>query len=65
MKYIISEQQLATVFGMYNPREFLYYKNLAEPFRFKRQFMKKYPKNSVEWDYFSFLVNEYTSMSNG
>ncbi|WP_029298637.1 hypothetical protein [Chryseobacterium hispalense] len=29
------------------------------------EFMKKYPKNSVEWDYFSFLVNEYTSMSNG
>lgn len=44
MKYIISEQQLDTVFGMYNPNDFLYYKNLAEPFRFKRQFMKKYPK---------------------
>lgn len=44
MKYIISEQQLDTVFGMYNPKDFLYYKNLAEPFRFKRQFMKKYPK---------------------
>ncbi|MDQ0066150.1 hypothetical protein [Chryseobacterium lathyri] len=29
------------------------------------EFMKKYPKNSVEWDYFSFLVNEYTSMNNG
>lgn len=28
-------------------------------------FMKKYPKKSVEWDYFSFLVNEYTEMSNG
>ncbi|WP_027388468.1 hypothetical protein [Chryseobacterium gregarium] len=27
-------------------------------------FMKKYPKNSVEWDYFSFLVNAYTEMSN-
>lgn len=44
MKYIISEQQLDTVFGMYSPNDFLYYKNLAEPFRFKRQFMKKYPK---------------------
>jgi hypothetical protein len=30
-----------------------------------RNSMKKYPKNSVEWDYFSFLVNEYTSMTNG
>jgi hypothetical protein len=29
------------------------------------EFMKKYPKNSVEWDYFSFLVNEYTEMNNG
>jgi len=29
------------------------------------EFMKKYPKKSVEWDYFSFLVNEYTQMSNG
>jgi hypothetical protein len=29
------------------------------------EFMKKYPKNSVEWDYFSFLVYEYTSMNNG
>lgn len=28
-------------------------------------FMKKYPKNSVEWNYFSFLVNEYTEMKNG
>ncbi|WP_117590746.1 hypothetical protein [Chryseobacterium sp. FH2] len=28
-------------------------------------FMKKYPKKSVEWDYFSFLVNEYTQMTNG
>lgn len=27
-------------------------------------FIKKYPKNSVEWDYFSFLVSEYTEMSN-
>ena len=44
MKYIISEEQLDTVFGMYSPNDFLYYKNLAEPFRFKRQFMKKYPK---------------------
>ncbi|CAM3156629.1 hypothetical protein DRF59_20155 [Chryseobacterium flavum] len=29
------------------------------------EFMKKYPKNSVEWDYFSFLVNEYTAIMNG
>ncbi len=29
------------------------------------EFMKKYPKNSVEWDYFSFLVYEYTVMNNG
>jgi hypothetical protein len=29
------------------------------------EFMKKYPKKSTEWDYFSFLVNEYTEMSNG
>ncbi|WP_449400399.1 hypothetical protein [Chryseobacterium wanjuense] len=29
------------------------------------EFMKKYPKNSVEWDYFSFLVYEYTAMNNG
>ncbi len=29
------------------------------------EFMKKYPKNSVEWDYFSFLVQEYTTMTNG
>jgi len=29
------------------------------------EFMKKYPKNSVEWDYFSFLVSEYTAMING
>ncbi|WP_027380170.1 hypothetical protein [Chryseobacterium daeguense] len=29
------------------------------------EFVKKYPKNSVEWDYFSFLVQEYTAMSNG
>ena len=29
------------------------------------EFMKKYPKKSVEWDYFSFLVNEYTEMTNG
>lgn len=27
------------------------------------EFMKKYPKNSVEWDYFSFLVYQYTEMS--
>lgn len=29
------------------------------------EFIKKYPKNSVEWDYFSFLIHEYTDMSNG
>lgn len=29
------------------------------------EFMKKYPKQSAEWDYFSFLVNEYTEMHNG
>lgn len=29
------------------------------------EFMKKYPKKSVEWDYFSFLVSEYTEMTNG
>lgn len=29
------------------------------------EFVKKYPKNSVKWDYFSFLVSEYTQMSNG
>ncbi|MFC0426727.1 hypothetical protein [Chryseobacterium scophthalmum] len=29
------------------------------------EFMKKYPKKSVEWGFFSFLVNEYTEMSNG
>ncbi|MDN5396395.1 MAG: hypothetical protein L0G05_07705, partial [Chryseobacterium sp.] len=28
------------------------------------EFMKKYPKNAVEWDYLSFLINEYTAMSN-
>ncbi|MCW1964100.1 hypothetical protein [Chryseobacterium viscerum] len=30
-----------------------------------QEFTKKYPKNSVEWDYFSFLVSEYTAMTNG
>lgn len=29
------------------------------------EFMKKYPKKSVEWGFFSFLVYEYTQMSNG
>lgn len=29
------------------------------------EFMKKYPKKSVEWDHFSFLVSEYTHLSNG
>ena len=27
-------------------------------------FMKKYPLKSVEWGYFSFLVAQYTEMSN-
>lgn len=30
-----------------------------------KEFMKKYPKKSTEWDYFSFLVSEYTQMTNG
>lgn len=30
-----------------------------------KEFMKKYPKKSVEWDYLSFLINEYTQMTNG
>lgn len=29
------------------------------------EFVKKYPKNSVKWDYFSFLISEYTQLSNG
>ena len=29
------------------------------------EFMEKYPKNSVEWDYFSFLVYQYTEMNHG
>lgn len=29
------------------------------------EFVKKYPKNSVEWDYFSFLISEYTQLANG
>ncbi|AZA62409.1 hypothetical protein [Chryseobacterium indoltheticum] len=29
------------------------------------EFVKKYPKKSVEWDYFSFLVSQYTEMTNG
>lgn len=29
------------------------------------EFTKKYPKDSVEWDNFSFLVYKYTEMSNG
>lgn len=29
------------------------------------EFMKKYPKDSVEWDYFSFLVYKYTELING
>lgn len=28
------------------------------------EFMKKYPLKSVEWGYFSFLVAQYTQMSN-
>ncbi|KUJ60551.1 hypothetical protein AR687_17420 [Flavobacteriaceae bacterium CRH] len=27
------------------------------------EFMKKYPKNSTDWGYLSFLINEYTQMS--
>jgi hypothetical protein len=27
------------------------------------EFMKKYPKNSTDWGYLSFLINEYTLMS--
>ncbi|MDH6252238.1 hypothetical protein M2347_001965 [Chryseobacterium sp. H1D6B] len=30
-----------------------------------QEFMKKYPKDSVKWDYFSFLIYTYTEMSNG
>ena len=44
MKYIISEEQLSTIFGEYNPKDFLYYKNLAEPFATKKRFMSAYPK---------------------
>lgn len=44
MKYIISEEQLSTIFGEYNPKDFLYYKNLAEPFSTKKKFMSAYPK---------------------
>ncbi|MBB4808096.1 hypothetical protein HNP38_003436 [Chryseobacterium defluvii] len=29
------------------------------------EFVKKYPKNSVKWDYLSFLISEYTIMNNG
>mgnify|MGYP006955275698 CR=1 FL=1 len=29
------------------------------------EFVKKYPKNSVKWDFFSFLIHEYTALSNG
>lgn len=29
------------------------------------EFIKKYPKDSAEWDYLSFLISEYTAMSNG
>ncbi|MEI3791640.1 MULTISPECIES: hypothetical protein [unclassified Chryseobacterium] len=29
------------------------------------EFMKKYPKNSVEWDYLSFLIYQYTEMNHG
>lgn len=29
------------------------------------EFMKKFPKDSVEWDYFSYLVYQYTEMSHG
>ena len=44
MKYIITEEQLSTIFGDYNPSDFLYYKNLAKPFRTKKKFMSAYPK---------------------
>ena len=44
MKYIISEEQLSTIFGEYNPKDFLYYRNLAEPFATKKRFMSAYPK---------------------
>lgn len=29
-----------------------------------REFMKKHLKKSVEWVFLSFLINEYTDMSN-
>jgi hypothetical protein len=29
------------------------------------EFMKKYPKNSVEWNYLSFLIYQYTEMNHG
>lgn len=43
-KYILTESQLDTILGKFKPHDFEYYKNLAEPFRYKSQFMKKYPK---------------------
>lgn len=43
-KYIITEGQLDTILGKFKPHDFEYYKILAEPFRFKRQFLKMYPK---------------------
>ena len=42
--YVITEDQLDTILGKYKPHDFEYYKRLAEPFRYKSQFMKKHPK---------------------
>lgn len=42
--YIITEKQQETVLGSYSPKDFKYYQNLAQPFEFKYQFMRKYPK---------------------
>lgn len=43
-KYIITENQLDTILGKFSMKDFKYYQKLAEPFRFKRQFLKMYPK---------------------
>lgn len=40
----VNEEKMETPLGTYKPSDFLYLKNLAEPFRYKSQFMKKYPK---------------------
>jgi hypothetical protein len=42
--YVISEQQLDTIMGKYNPNDFEYYRNLAKPYEYKRQFLKHHPK---------------------